>query len=177
MSPGWSNFYFLIGSAAAGLIGLMFVVVTLTAGGERSRSLRGAAIYLTPTIVHFAAVFSISAITQAPSVTPSEAEAAMGVIALAGLACCLRSAHGILRAPQGFEAPHWSDFWFYAGAPATLYLFLLLTAVGIGEHWPWSAKIMAGILLILVLLAIRNAWDTITWIAPSRGGSRPPDSD
>lgn len=170
MSPGWSNFYFLIGSAAAGLIGLMFVVVTLTAGGDRSRSLRGAAIYLTPTIFHFAAVFSISAISQVPGISTSEMAAFMFVIALAGLACCLRSAHGILRAPEGFGAPHWSDFWLYAGAPASLYLVLALTAVGLGAQWPWAPKTMAALVLILVLLAIRNAWDTITWIAPQRGG-------
>lgn len=168
MTPGWNNFYYLIGSAAAGLIGLMFVVVTLTAGGDRERSLRGAAIYLTPTIVHFAAVFSISAVTLAPGVLPPEAEALMVLIALAGLACCLRSAHGILRPAEGFSAPHWSDFWLYAGAPAGLYAFLTLAAVGVGEHWPWSPKAMAAILLVLVLVAIRNAWDTITWIAPRR---------
>lgn len=170
MSPGWSNFYFLIGSAAAGLIGLMFVVVTLTAGGERSRSLRGAAIYLTPTIVHFAAVFSISAITQAPGVSSSEAAALIMLIAVAGFACCARSAYGILRAPDGFEAPHWSDFWLYAGAPTILYALVLLAAAGISAHLAWGPKAMAGALLVLVLLAIRNAWDTITWIAPRRGG-------
>ncbi|HEY1562342.1 MAG TPA: hypothetical protein VGF71_15855 [Caulobacteraceae bacterium] len=168
MSPGWSNFYFLIGSAAAGLIGLMFVVVTLTAGGDRSRSLRGAAIYLTPTIVHFAAVFSISAIIEAPGLAPAETATLVILIALAGFACCLRSAHGILRAPEGFGAPHWSDFWLYAGAPACLYLVLTLAAVGVGAHWPWASKAMAAVLLTLVLLAIRNAWDTITWIAPGR---------
>jgi hypothetical protein len=168
VAPGWSNFYFLIGSAAAGLIGLMFVVVTLTAGGDRSRSLRGAAIYLTPTIVHFAAVFSISAITEAPGLALAETETLMILIALAGFACCLRSAHGILRAPEGFGAPHWSDFWLYAGAPACLYLVLTFAAVGVGAHCPWAPKAMAAVLLTLVLLAIRNAWDTITWIAPSR---------
>ncbi len=171
MTAGWSNFYFLIGSAAAGLIGLMFVVVTLTAGGERSRTLRGAAIYLTPTIVHFSAVFSISAVTQAPGVAAPEAAVVMALVAAVGFACCVRSAHGILRAPEGFAAPHWSDFWLYAGTPAVLYAVLGVAALGIVLGWQWSPRILAAVLLILVLLAIRNAWDTITWIAPGRGGS------
>jgi hypothetical protein len=169
VAPGWSNFYFLIGSAAAGLIGLMFVVVTLSSGGDRAKALRGFAFYLTPTIVHFGAVFSISAVTQAPGVTPPEAAAVIVLIAALGLGCCLRSAFGILRAPEDLQAPHWSDFWLYAGIPAGLYVVLALAALGVGAHWPWAPRSLAAVLLVLVLLAIRNAWDTITWIAPSRG--------
>jgi hypothetical protein len=167
MSPGWSNFYYLIGSSAAGLIGLMFVVVSLATGQNRKQTPRGIALYLTPTILHFAGVFSISAVTQAPGLTTAELAALIILIALAGLACCLRSALGILRAPPGFEPPHWSDFWLYAGAPAGLYLVLALAAFGVGAHWPWSPRIVAGALLVLLLLAIRDAWDTVTWIAAS----------
>ena len=35
MFEGWENFYLIVGPSAAALIGLMFVVVTLTAGRER----------------------------------------------------------------------------------------------------------------------------------------------
>jgi hypothetical protein len=34
MFQGWDTFFFLIGSSAGALIGLMFVVITLTAGHE-----------------------------------------------------------------------------------------------------------------------------------------------
>ena len=43
MFQGWDNYFFMLGSAGAGLIGLLFVVVTLTAGIDRSRAQRGAA--------------------------------------------------------------------------------------------------------------------------------------
>ena len=48
MFRGWDNYYFMIGSAGAGLIGLLFVVVTLTQGIDRDRALRGASLYMTP---------------------------------------------------------------------------------------------------------------------------------
>ena len=56
MFEGWDNYFVLTGTAAGGLIGLLFVVVTLTAGFERSRALRGSEIYMTPNLVHFAVV-------------------------------------------------------------------------------------------------------------------------
>ena len=37
MSRAWNDFYYLTGSAGAGLIGLLFVVVTLSSDTERSR--------------------------------------------------------------------------------------------------------------------------------------------
>ena len=67
MPPGWDNFYYLIGSAAGGLVGLMFVVVTLTAGRDRSITLRAADLYLTPTVAHFAVVLTISAVALIPN--------------------------------------------------------------------------------------------------------------
>ena len=165
MTAGWSNFYYLIGSAAAGLIGLLFVVVSFASGRNRQQTLRGIGLYLTPTILHFAAVFATSAVTQAPDLTADETAALVIIIALAGVACCLRSALGILRSPPGMGPPHWSDFWLYAGAPAGLYVTLGVAGLGLTTQWVWSPKVMAGALLILLLLAIRDAWDTVTWIA------------
>jgi len=168
MIPGWNNFYFLIGSAAASLTGLMFVAISLMSGRDRASALRGIAIYSTPSLVHFATVFSSSAVTMIPGLTLREAAVAFVVIAVAGLACALRSVIGILRAPAGSRPPHWSDFWLYAGLPAALYAALIASAAGDWANAAWAARAMAGLLLALLLLGVRNAWDTVTWIAPSR---------
>jgi len=39
MFEGWDNYFVLLGTASAGLIGLLFVVITLTSNFERSRAL------------------------------------------------------------------------------------------------------------------------------------------
>jgi hypothetical protein len=63
----WSNFYVIIGSSAAGLTGLMFVVITLVAGQERERrSPDGIAAFGTPTVAHFGVALLGSAILSAP---------------------------------------------------------------------------------------------------------------
>jgi formate/nitrite transporter FocA (FNT family) len=56
MPDGWENYYLLIGSAAGALIGLMFVVVTLTAGRDRDQSERGKHLYTSPIVWHLAVV-------------------------------------------------------------------------------------------------------------------------
>jgi hypothetical protein len=73
-------------SAAAGLIGLLFVVVTLTAGFERSQASRGARLYMSPTAFHFAAVLCMSAAALAPRLSVMVTAAIFGLIALLGFA-------------------------------------------------------------------------------------------
>lgn len=64
----WQNFYLIIGSAAATLTGLMFVVITLIAGIERQVETLNAGLsaFNTPTIVHFCAVLLMAGILSAP---------------------------------------------------------------------------------------------------------------
>src|SRR5947209_10240595 len=62
----WGNFYVIIGSAAAALTGLMFVVVTLIAGSRVERSSGTIGAFGTPTVVHFCAALLIAAILSAP---------------------------------------------------------------------------------------------------------------
>jgi hypothetical protein len=62
----WESFYVIIGSSAAALTGLQFVVIVLGAerkalgDGETTRA------FATPTVVHFCAVLLVAAILSAP---------------------------------------------------------------------------------------------------------------
>ena len=66
MFQHWDSYYLLLGSAAGALIGLLFVVATLSAGREVSTVTRGTKTYLTPTVFHFAMVMAVSALATAP---------------------------------------------------------------------------------------------------------------
>jgi len=171
MLHGWDNFYLMMGSAAAALIGLLFVVMTLTSGFERSQALRGASLYMTPTALHFGVVLSTSAVTLAPGLPLSVIVVLLGVIALAGLGYSVRSCIGIANPRQGAEPPHWSDFWTYGASPAAIYVGLCVAIVALWVRAEWGPYAIAGLLLVLLLVGIRNAWDLITWIAPKRPDS------
>jgi hypothetical protein len=168
MFEGWDNYFGMLGTAAAGLIGLLFVVVTLTTGFDRSRALRAGGIYLTPIAVHFGVVLSISACTLVPRLTPPQLAALIAIFTVLGFSASMRTCFGIVDFHKSADPPHWSDFWGYGAAPAAAYLLLALGAAGVWRRAEWATYLLAAVLLVLLLVAIRNAWDLLTWMAPGR---------
>lgn len=166
MFERWDNFYILIGSAAGALIGLLFIVVTLTGGMDRDQALRGASRYMTPTVVEFTAVLLISAVASAPADERLQ-RAALVVLALVLCAWALVNCWRMFFQSSGGQRPHWSDPWFYAAAPAASYAALAVVATR-----GWAMGIGVAAVTILVL-GVRNAWDLITWIAPGGAGGKP----
>src|SRR5437660_12883757 len=78
----WENFYVIIGSSAAALTGLQFVVVVL---GAEARSIGpevGA--FGTPTVIHFCAALLVSAILSVPWRAVSNAGLALDAVGVAG---------------------------------------------------------------------------------------------
>ena len=163
---GWDSFYVILGSAAAGLIGLLFVVVTLTASFEREKVLRAIDIYTTPVALHFALVLTTCAIAMVPRLPLSAVTTLFGLCALVGLSSAVKSCIGIRHGIPGGEPLHWSDFWLYGVVPGILYLCLAGAAAGLLMRADWALLATAGTLLALLLTAIRNAWDLVTFMAP-----------
>src|ERR1700736_2928532 len=83
----WSNFYIMTGSAAGGLTGLMFVVITLLTGAEHLPTIRrdGLSTFSTPTVVHFGAALLVSAILSAPWHSLVPPAALLGIAGLYGV--------------------------------------------------------------------------------------------
>lgn len=96
----------MIGSSAAALIGLMFVVVTLTAGRDRGELERGKRLYTTPIIWHLAAVLLLSGLVLAPSVTRNVVGIGSVAIAVAGVHIC-RSGRARHPPREGACKFHW----------------------------------------------------------------------
>ncbi len=167
MFEGWSNYYNVLGTAAAALIGVMALVATLTAGGNRSRAERGQRLFLTPTVFHLAAVLTLSALTLAPRQPPLFHVVMMMALTLYGLGYSVLIAVQLTRVGQE-TSPHWSDFWCYGALPVAVYAAIELALLSsFAWRGPACFAFAAG-LLALLLAAIRNAWDLVTWLAPRR---------
>ena len=166
MFEGWNDYFVLIGTASGGLIGLLFVVITLTSGLDRRRSLRASGVYMTPNVVHFAVTLVASALVLAPRISTRVDALVLGGAALAGLGNAVRTCLGVAAfAKESGSPPHWSDMPAYGIAPGLLYVLLFGDAVAVWFGMAFAPFALAGLLMVLMLLAIRNAWDLITWIA------------
>ncbi len=160
---GWDNFYLLVGSAAGALIGLLFVVVTLTANIDARMRPRGAQVYLTPVVFHFAIVVGVSAISEAPGVPPKIAGVLLAISAVLGLAYALLTTRR-MSAPDWPNPPDFSDKFFYGVFPAMNYLALGVAAASLWFAPPLAPYGVGVVTLALLLTGIRNAWDLATFI-------------
>jgi hypothetical protein len=170
MFEGWDGYFALTGAASGGLIGLLFVVITLTAGAgfDRERAMRASEVYMTPNLVHFAVVLVASALALAPRIPTRVDAVILAWVALSGLWNAVRTCLGIAAFSRTDSPPHWSDMPLYGLLPGVLYVVLIGVAVMVWVASPLAPFALAALAMGLVLLAIRNAWDLITWMAPGR---------
>ena len=162
MFEGWHEFSLMAGGAAAVLIGLIFVVISLMQDRPRSSVLAGTRLYMGPIVLGVSFVMLLSAAALVPGVTAREFAALSGAVALWGLARGLLSSVGIGR----LHEVHWTDFWFYGVFPSLLYIALGGIALAMWQGWARADDALAAFVTAGLLLAIRNEWDLITWITP-----------
>jgi hypothetical protein len=174
MFEGWGEFYLLAGSAAAVLIGLIFVVVTLMQDRPRSSVLNGSKLYMGPVVLHVTFVLVLSATALIPRISPTEFAIVSGAVSIWGLVRGMTSTQGI-RALTGEDKPHWTDMWFYGVIPTSLYVLLGVVSFAAWQRLPCAAQGVAAVITAFLLITIRNEWDLVTWLAPRP--DPPQDSD
>jgi hypothetical protein len=167
----WHDFYVLIGTAAATLIGLMFVAASIAASYLTEKHLAGIQSFYTPTVVHFATVLITCVVLVAPlAATP------LGVLLLAIGATGLGYASfvWVRMGRRGFTATiDLADRFWYALSPVAGHLLLVaavLMLLVLGDER--SLEVLAVAIVLLLLAAIRNAWDITAW-AVTRSGPAP----
>jgi hypothetical protein len=170
----WGEFYLLAGSAAAVLIGLIFVVVTLMQDWSRSRVIDGSKLYMGPIVLQVSFVLVLSAAALSPHITGAQYALVAAIVGLWGLARGVYSSLGIRALAASDDPPHWSDLWCYGVVPAVIDVGLLLVAYGFWRGEEWAEYGVAAVITALLLISIRNEWDLVTWLAPhpDRGEKR-----
>jgi len=166
MFEGWHEFYLMAGGAAAVLIGLIFVVISLMQDRTRSTVLVGSRLYMGPIVLGVSFVLVLSASALVPGINAPTFALITATVAAWGLARGLLSTVGIMRLK---DEVHWTDVWFYGFIPSVFYLALGVLALGFRTGWHHAPEGLAAFVTLALLLAIRNEWDLITWIAPRSG--------
>ena len=173
----WETFYVIVGSSAAALTGLQFVVIALGAEAQIGTDATVRA-FGTPTVVHFCAVLLIAAILSTPGQTAPSLGLCIGVSGLAGLAYALWVVRHA-RLQTGY-APVLSDWIWHAGLPVSAYAWLLAAGIALRWHPAAALYVVAATALLLLYVGIHNAWDAAVWMAikrkEQRDASRPAGS-
>ena len=165
MFEGWHEFYTLIGTAAAALVALLFVAASIGAGyisAERGSPTRT---FTTPVVFHYTFVLFLSLVSLIPSNTDTSFAVIIGLSAVGALVY----SGFVLRRVMRRNAKDLDDRGYGAG-PLAGYVVTLVAAVFVFERSPVGPPLLAGALILLLLINIRNAWDLTVFFAQRRVG-------
>ena len=157
----WESFYVIVGSSAGALIGLQFVVLTLTAERPRLQIAETGAAFSTPTIVHFGMVLLLSAIMSAPWHGMSVVALLWGLLSLGGLAYTIVVIRR-MRTQHGYK-PVFEDWLAHALVPFAAYGMLAASALLASSHEHAATFVVGGASLVLLFAGIHNAWDAASY--------------
>ncbi len=173
----WQNFYVIIGTAAATLTGLMFVVMTLIAGvrGQVTSASGGIAAFGSPTVVHFCLVLLVAAMLSAPWQALWNAGLLFGLTGLGGLIYVIIVLRRTRR--QMDYQPVLEDWLWYTIFPLISYTALLVAALLLPGQPAAALFIIAAVTVSLLFTGIHNAWDNVLYIAIELSGSQNKSQD
>jgi hypothetical protein len=171
----WSTFYVLMGSSAASLTGLMFVVITLVTGADRRGTRAGFSTFSTPTIVHFGAALLVAGVLTAPWRSLAHVAGVIGLASLFGLGYTVRMYLRQWRHHSSYT-PDLEDWICYTILPFVAYGALLGGAIALVVSPVDAMFALASGVVLSIFIGIHNAWDIVTFIAVG-GIDDPPHSE
>lgn len=156
----WQDFFVVAGTAAATLIGAMFVVVSIGTAFLTPERSAGVRTFLTSSVVHLSTVLLLSLLMMVPKLGAEWAGAIVAAGGALGLGETVRNLLNFRR-HNDTEA---SDFVWYVVVPLLAYAAL----AGAGAMLLWrlaaGADLLAAAGVLLLMLGIRNAWDMLVFI-------------
>ena len=166
----WQNFYVIVGTAAATLTGLMFVVLTLIAQLQAQIQIPSSGshitVFTTSNVFHFGAVLLAAGILSAPWQALWPAGLLLGLAGLAGVTYMLivlwLARHHLSYQPVSF------DWLWYTVLPLVSYASLLVAAIVLPSQPVPALFVIAAVTMLLLFIGIHNAWDVVTYTAFER---------
>lgn len=157
----WREFFLLSGTAGVTLTGVLFIVISLGPSIIASENTTGVRAFISPNAVYFTTVLVVSNVLMAPHI-PQE---------LVGWLLCIGGALSIfylwsVKGPQRWRENGLSvlDWIWYIGLPYVAYALALLAGIGVLRDDEHALLLIAGDLIFLLVIGIRNAWDLAVWI-------------
>jgi hypothetical protein len=158
----WREFYTFTGTAAATLMGLMFVVMSLTQQTLASARGRGAVgAFFTPIVAFFATEILVTMLLLIPAITPLWLGFGLAVVGVLGTAYMIaRGVHARWRGGWDLDADDW--IWYFL-LPAASYVVVIAGAVLVWRSSAYGVYGIAVVMGALLLIGVRNAWDLVVY--------------
>ncbi len=164
---GWTNFYVIVGSAAAALVGVQFVVIALIANRHIAPNGDSIHAFGTPTVVHMCGALVVSAAMSAPWPALAALAAVIAACGLAGLGYGVVVVRRTRR--QTSYKPVFEDWLWHAALPCAFYATIGLAGLTLRARPTLALFAVAGATLGLLVVGIHNAWDTVTYVVIDLG--------
>jgi|SRR5580698_308334 hypothetical protein len=163
MLEGWHDFYTVLGTAAAALVALLFVAVSISTSvlTPDPDSRRNTSTYMSPVVFHYANVLFLSLIALIPTQTW---ESFGLVIAVAAAVSVIYSAVVAIRVHRN-PISDLPDRLCYGVIPMFCYAVGLVVAPLLLKEQTAGLNLLAGAALLLLVINIRNAWDLMISLA------------
>jgi hypothetical protein len=158
----WHDFYMLLGTASATLVGLLFVAATVGSGVFTSGRRAASRMFLSASVIHFSTLLIACLIVVAPGqgwVSLGVMIVACGIFGLLYYGLTWREAvrDGLSKSIA------WDDHVWYAVLPAVGYLFEAASGIALALRSNLGCVALALSLGLLLIVGIHNSWDITLW--------------
>ena len=170
----WQNFYILVGTAAATLIGLMFVAITFGAGlmsGQATPSVRA---FIDPPFTHFVTVLLTACLMLIPTMSPTVLGGALVLVMLLRTAALFRVKRTMREAHARFGDIELSDWMMGVVLPFCCYVGLVAAGFGFLTLKAAAFDVLAVVIIVVLLLGVFGAWELMIWLALTRVRAKNP---
>jgi len=163
----WHEFYTLLGTASATLVGLLFVAATVASGVFSSDRRAPMRVFLSASVVHFSGILAVCLIGLAPVLNWLLLGAMIVGCGAFGLIYCglvLRdSVRDGLNASIDLEDRAW-----YVAFPVVGYVIEAAAGILLALRLEFGPDVLAAAVGVLMVIGIHNAWDITIWIITRR---------
>jgi hypothetical protein len=170
MLSEWHEFYALLGTAAATLVALLFVAASIATGYMTVDRASPTHTFTSPIVFHYTFVLFVSLIALMPLDTDRRLGIVFGIAGAGAMAYALSIFIRVMRS----EVQDLDDRLSYGASPLAAYAATLIAACFIYAHSPVGPPLLAGALMLLLLINIRNAWDLTVYFAQRKTDDAPP---
>jgi hypothetical protein len=165
----WQNFFILVGTASATLIGLLFIAISIGSYIPAQKAKEYTRTFVTPILFVYAQVLFVSCLALMPLgnvLLFSGVLVGLGVLDLFFTGKIIWRIRVVHRDDTDIEPDYW--LW-YILLPGMLSLLLIASAPGLLFDEPLTVPVIAVIALLSLATGLRNTWNLMFWLMMRRG--------